>query len=113
MEQQATNKIDGNSLDSIIRLLGVADFYYESYVDFDKLRKHCSDYKVLGIVGSTPLTMKFEFIWVYKICDSPSEAIEIAKNNNLDPKDREHNLRRVVYCAYDKQGNYIGGLESI
>ncbi len=103
MTKQDLKKIDGNSLDEIARFLGV-HFDDETYKEFDRLRRY-SDYKVISIMES-------DLIWASKICNSSSEAIEFAKSSNLDPRSRKHN-ERVVFCAYDKEGNYIGGLESL
>ncbi len=101
MASDLTKKLDGNSLDSIAESLGI-DSDHQNYAEFDRLRKNPC-YKVIGIMG-------MEFIWIHKICGDPSEAIELAENNNLDLRSRQHNPR-VIFCACDKEGNYTGGLE--
>lgn len=108
MTKRDLKKIEENSLDSIAQVLE-CEFDKRSYEDFDRLRGG-GYYSILGIADKVS-ALKFR-IWKSLVCANPDEAIKIAKDKNKDRSVSTYSLK-VIYCAYDRQGNYIGGLEPL
>jgi len=111
MTKQDLKKIDGNSLDDIGRFLNVK-FNRECYERFEELRtSYPRANKIIGIAANM-FNMTGYNVWLHGLHDIEDDAILVANGRtNLSRKWPMKDVKEV-YCAYDKQGNYIGGLES-
>ena len=111
MASDLTEKIDGNSPDSIAKFLD-AKFNREYYERFDELKKSFpKSNKVIGIVANSFINMMRYNVWLYRLCDIEEDTILVANAQTTFSKKWIKNNIKEVYCAYNKEGSYIGGLE--
>ena len=105
-KQDLKKEVDGNSLDEIAKFLDV-EFGEKCYKHFERLRSYPEYSKVIGIM--TPSSyMKEHCIWLYGLYDTEDGARWKARSMTAGFSRTDI---KIIYCAYDKNGNYLGGLE--